>query len=262
MSLIRGALARLLGLFRRNAPDDDLRSEMEAHLEMETAEYIRRGMSPEEARRRALLAAGGVTQAVEAVRDQRSLPWIEAIATDLRYATRSLRHAPAFAMVVLFTLALGIGANTAIFSVVRGVLLKPLVNRDADRLIYIRQSAPGIGMANANFSVPELKDLRDSVKSLGAFGIGLVHGMGGSAGVGVLILASVSSTALAVISLVLLAAFTAVSMTIVSTGFGRTLSSRPFRSAFNGVAPVLGIASLAFGVWYGLGALDLAPYAF
>jgi high-affinity nickel permease len=97
---------------------------------------------------------------------------------------------------------------------------------------------------------------------LGAFGIGLVHGMGGSAGVGVLILASVQSTALAVVSLVLLAVFTAVSMTLVSTGFGRTLTSRPVRSAFNGIAPVLGVASLAFGVWYGLGALDLAPYSF
>jgi ABC-type nickel/cobalt efflux system permease component RcnA len=97
---------------------------------------------------------------------------------------------------------------------------------------------------------------------LGAFGIGLVHGMGGSAGVGVLILASVSSRTLAVAALVLLAVFTAVSMTIVSTGFGWTLASRPLRSAFNGVAPLLGVASLAFGIWYGLGALDLAPYAF
>ena len=97
---------------------------------------------------------------------------------------------------------------------------------------------------------------------LGAFGIGLVHGMGGSAGVGVLVLASGESTALAVVSLVLLAVFTAVSMTILSTGFGRTLVSRPVRAAFNGVAPALGVASLGFGVWYGLGALELAPYIF
>jgi hypothetical protein len=86
--------------------------------------------------------------------------------------------------------------------------------------------------------------------------------MGGSAGVGVLILATVESTALAVVSLVLLAAFTAVSMTILSTGFGYTLGSRPVRGAFNRVAPALGLASLAFGIWYGLSALNLTPYYF
>ncbi|MFN8187517.1 MAG: hypothetical protein U0R69_10620 [Gaiellales bacterium] len=97
---------------------------------------------------------------------------------------------------------------------------------------------------------------------LGAFGIGLVHGMGGSAGVGVLVLASVESTSTAVAALVLLAIFTAVSMTILSTGFGATLVSRPVRGAFDRVAPVLGCLSLAFGIWYGLGALELAPYVF
>ncbi len=97
---------------------------------------------------------------------------------------------------------------------------------------------------------------------LGAYGIGLIHGMGGSAGVGILVLATVNSTPLAVAALFLLALFTAVSMTILSTGFGLTLVSRPVRSAFNGIAPVLGCLSLAFGVWYGLGALNLAPYYF
>lgn len=97
---------------------------------------------------------------------------------------------------------------------------------------------------------------------LGAFGIGLVHGMGGSAGVGILLVASVESTALAVTSLVLLAAFTAVSMTMLSTGFGLTLVSRPVRAAFNGIAPALGAASLGFGVWYGTAAWSLAPYPF
>jgi putative ABC transport system permease protein len=94
------------------------------------------------------------------------MSWI----ADLRFAFRSLARAKGLATTVVLTLALGIGANAAIFSVVRGVLLRPLVNREADRLIYIRQSAQGIGMANANFSVPELKDLRESVKSLSAFG--------------------------------------------------------------------------------------------
>jgi ABC-type nickel/cobalt efflux system permease component RcnA len=96
----------------------------------------------------------------------------------------------------------------------------------------------------------------------GAFAIGLVHGMGGSAGVSVLLLAGVESTALAVTSLVLLAVFTAVSMWLLSTVFGLTLMSRPLRLSFNGVAPVLGVFSLAFGIWYATAAWALAPYPF
>jgi putative ABC transport system permease protein len=90
--------------------------------------------------------------------------------TDFKFALRSLTRASGLALTVIVTLALGIGANAAIFSVVRGVLLRPLVNRDADRLIYIRQSARGVGVPNANFSVPEIKDLQAGVKSLSAFG--------------------------------------------------------------------------------------------
>jgi putative ABC transport system permease protein len=89
---------------------------------------------------------------------------------DLRFAVHSLARTPGLACAVILTLALGIGANAAIFTLVRGVLLRPLVNRDEDRLIYIRQSAPGIGADNDGFSVPELQDLRASVKSVGEFG--------------------------------------------------------------------------------------------
>src|SRR5215510_10774275 len=92
------------------------------------------------------------------------------LASDIRHAVRSLMRAKGLTLTVVLTLALGIGANAAIFSVVRGVLLKPLVNRDEDRLIYIRQSAPGIGVDNSVFSVPEIQDLRERVKSVGAFG--------------------------------------------------------------------------------------------
>jgi len=95
---------------------------------------------------------------------------MSSLLTDFRYAFRSLAKNRGLAITVVLTLALGIGANAAIFSVVRGVLLRPLVNRDEDRLIYIRQSAPGIGAENANFSVPELRDLRDRIKTLSAFG--------------------------------------------------------------------------------------------
>ena len=97
---------------------------------------------------------------------------------------------------------------------------------------------------------------------LGAFGIGLVHGMGGSAGVGLLIVASVHSTALAVVSLSVLAVFTAVSMTMLSTGLGLTLFTRPVGAAFGGIAPALGAWSLVFGLWYATAAWSLAPYPF
>ena len=96
----------------------------------------------------------------------------------------------------------------------------------------------------------------------GAFAIGLVHGVGGSAGVGVLLLASVPSMGLAVVSLVLLALFTAVSMGVVSSGFGSMLASRPAGTSLGAVAPALGGASLGFGVWYGTAAWSVAPYPF
>src|ERR1700730_1736343 len=90
--------------------------------------------------------------------------------TDFKFALRSLARVKGLAITVIITLALGIGANAAIFSVVRGVLLQPLVNKDEDRLIYIRQSARGIGADNANFSVPEIRDLRARARTLTAFG--------------------------------------------------------------------------------------------
>jgi hypothetical protein len=90
--------------------------------------------------------------------------------TDFRYAFRSLARAKGLVITVVVTLALGIGANAAIFSVVRGVLLRPLVNRDEDRLIYIRQSAQGLGQDSVVFSVPEIQDLRARVTTLTAFG--------------------------------------------------------------------------------------------
>src|SRR5512138_2150626 len=90
--------------------------------------------------------------------------------TDLRYAVRSLRRVKGLTLTVVVTLALGIGANAAIFSVVRGVLLRPLVNRDEDRLVYIRQTALGLGGVNVTFSVPEVNDLKSRVRTLSAFG--------------------------------------------------------------------------------------------
>ena len=167
MSVLRAVFARVAGVFAPDRVDEELRAELAAHVEMATEENLRRGMSPEEARRQALLESGGLTQAAESVRDRRGLPWLESVGADLKYAFRALRHTPAFTLVVVVTLALGIGANTAIFSVIRGVLLKPLPHRDGDRLLYMRHSMDGPGGRSIAFSVPEVRDFRNGAKSLG-----------------------------------------------------------------------------------------------
>jgi high-affinity nickel permease len=117
------------------------------------------------------------------------------------------------------------------------------------------------GYFNLHAHIHEDEDHHHPVRTpAGAFGIGLVHGIGGSAGVGVLILAAIPSTAVACIALIVLAVFTAVSMTLVTTGFGITLSSDRVAGSFNGVAPVIGVMSLAFGAWYAMAAWGLVVY--
>jgi putative ABC transport system permease protein len=155
-------------------PDEgELSEEIRGHLAIETKQRIDRGEDPEAARLAALREFGYLP----AVRDEMRRVWYsrgydqaEALARDLRLAVRSLIGARAVTVTVVVTLALGIGANAAIFSVVRSVLLRPLVNRDADRLIYIRQSAPGTGTDNLTFSVPEINDFTSRARTVAAFG--------------------------------------------------------------------------------------------
>jgi predicted permease len=179
MKTLRVIVARVKGIFTKHDADIALQEEMLAHLEMEIEDLIARGMNPDAARRQAMMASGGLMQAADAVRDQRGLPIIESTVADVRYALRALRLTPAFTAVAVLTLALGIGANTAIFSVVRGVLLKPLPHRNGDELMYLRQSVDGPDGANVAFSVPEVEDLRAGARSLGgiaeyaAFGVNL-----------------------------------------------------------------------------------------
>jgi len=155
-------------------PDErDLDDEIRGHLALSIRERIARGEDPEAARLAALRELGYIPQvreSMQAVWQPRWLATAGALWHDVRIALRSLRRAKGLATTVIVTLALGIGANAAIFSVVRGVLLRPLVNRGENRLVYIRQSATALGAANMTFSVPEIVDFRSRVKSIGAFG--------------------------------------------------------------------------------------------
>jgi predicted permease len=155
-------------------PDlDDLDDEIRGHMAISIKERIERGEAPEAARLAALREFGNVTLTRDSMRGVWRHRWFdaaEALVRDIRFALRALMRVKGMAATVVVTLALGIGANAAIFSVVRGVLLRPLVNRDEDRLIYIRQGAPGLGAENMTFSVPEVTDFASRTTSVGKFG--------------------------------------------------------------------------------------------
>src|SRR5687767_13760921 len=155
-------------------PDErDLDEEIRGHLEISVKERIARGDDPEAARLAALREFGYVPRLRDEMRRVWYSRWFDeaaALGRDMRIGLRSLLRAKGLAATVVITLALGIGANAAIFSVVRGVLLRPLVNRGEDRLVYIRQSAPGIGAENTTFSVPEISDITARAKTIAAFG--------------------------------------------------------------------------------------------
>ncbi len=147
-------------LLRRDAVERELDDELSLHLDFETERHRRAGMSPEDARRAALLTFGGVDRVKEEVRDSWGVRFLETLLQDVRYGLRSLRRNPGFSAVVVITLALGIGANTAVFSVVRGVLLRPLPYARGEEVVALHQSAPRAGVDDLGFSVKEVQDYR------------------------------------------------------------------------------------------------------
>ncbi len=137
MRFLRAAWFTLRSLFDRSTLDDELDLELRDHIERETRANMSRGLTRAEARRAALVAFGGVQRYKEEAQDTRPARWLEDAAQDARYALRALRRTPAFAVVIVLTLALGVGATTAVFTVVNGVLLRPLPFREPDRLFVV-----------------------------------------------------------------------------------------------------------------------------
>ena len=162
MRTLRRFFKRLTSWATTQQDEERLQAEIAEHLAMQTAENIQAGLSPIEARRQAMLKFGGVEAMKEEYRDQKGLPFLETLAQDLRYAFRQLAASPGFAFIAIATMALGVGATTAIYSVIGATLLHPLPYPNPSELVRIEANLPGVGAHDVGFSIPELRDLQNS----------------------------------------------------------------------------------------------------
>jgi predicted permease len=162
---MRPLLARLLALFHRRRLDDELFDEMSAHLELSTADHVARGLSLEDARRAAALRFGGTLQTAEACRDRQGFPLLDSLWQDVRYAVRTLRKNPAFATTAAATLTLAIGTNTAMFSVLNAVLLRPLPYRSPEQLAMLWTEDPTQDLREGRSALWDVEQWRSQSQS-------------------------------------------------------------------------------------------------
>jgi putative ABC transport system permease protein len=160
MRALRAWLVRLGGMFGKDRRERELAAEMESHIQMHVDDNLRAGMSAAEARRQALIRLGGIEPTKEICRERRGLPFLEMLVQDLRYGVRTLRKNPGFTTVAVLVMALGIGANTAMFSVVNAVLLKPLAFKDPDRIVTLASLWTKDGH-HGSVSAPDFHDWHD-----------------------------------------------------------------------------------------------------
>lgn len=165
LATLKGLLVRLRALARPASANRDLDEEIDFHIELETRKNLRLGMRPEEARRRALVAFGGVQRFREEHRDVRGLGWVEELVADARFAVRALRRSPVLAGAAVLTLAIGLGATTAIFSAVNAVILRPLPFPSPDRLVMLWETNPDRGWDRANVAPANMLDWREQVRA-------------------------------------------------------------------------------------------------
>ena len=157
---LRWFRTRLSSLFRRARYERELESELRFHLDMLAEQHVKAGLTPADARTAALRTFGQIERVKDEVRDTWLARMAETLLQDVKYGARSIGRSPGFALTVVFTMALGIGANSAIFSVVNGVLLKPLPFEDGARLVVLRQEQPKAGVTSPTFSYQEILDYR------------------------------------------------------------------------------------------------------
>lgn len=237
MRPLRVLASRLLAIMTGRRRDADLTAEIQAHLDALTDDFVRQGLSLVSARAAARRAFGGVEQVKERYRDQRGSAFVDAVIHDVRYAVRGLRRNPGFTIVAVLTLALGIGANTAIFTLVNALLLKPLPVTDPGRLAVFTVVSPS-GSLEDSFSYPFYEQVRDTAHTF--------SGLAASGGIGNLRVAAIGSVASAEIEMVVGERVTGNFFSVLDVD---ALLGRTFTSADDGRGSAGPVVVLSHAFW-------------